>query len=247
MGPNITLIIENDYEAMSHRAAELFARAVRLDPTGAYGFATGGTPEGMYNEMIKMQKAGEVDFSQLSAYNLDEYFPIDPTHEQSYDYYMANKLFDAIGIPQERRNIPHGDAKDPQAEAAAYDEIVLGAKIQLQILGIGHNGHIGFNEPADSFRAATGHVALAQSTVEANARYFDSAADVPRHAITMGIKTIMMASTIMLLVSGEAKAPILWDALKGLITPLVPASVLQLHQNVIVVADTAAARHLANA
>ena len=244
---NIKLYIENDYESLSRTAAEIFSGAVKANPTGTFGFATGGTPEGMYAEMIKMQQAGDADFSQLTAFNLDEYFPIEPSHPQSYGYYMANKLFDTINLPAERRNIPHGDAKDPQAEALAYDQLVLDAKIQLQVLGIGHNGHIGFNEPSDSFRVQTGHVALAQSTVDANARYFESVTEVPRHAITMGIKTIMMASTIMLLASGEEKAPILWDALKGLITPLVPASVLQLHQNVIVVADIAAARHLANA
>ena len=246
MTSNITLLIENDYEKMSRRAAEIFSQAVKADPTGAYGFATGGTPEGMYEEMIKLHKAGEVNFSQLTAYNLDEYYPIDPTHSQSYDYFMANHLFDAVELPQERRNIPRGDAKDPNEEALFYDDKVLAARINVQILGIGHNGHIGFNEPSDSFRCQTGHVALAQSTIDSNARYFDSAADVPRHAITMGIKTIMMARTILLLVSGEAKAPILWDAMKGLITPLVPASVLQLHQDVIVVADNAAAKHLAN-
>lgn len=243
---NIKLFVENDYTAMSRRAAEIFARVVSDDPTGAFGFATGGTPEGMYAEMIKMQLAGEADFSRLTAFNLDEYYPIDQGHEQSYEYYMAKNLFDHINLPMDKRNIPYGDAKDPSAEAERYDKLVIDSKINMQILGIGHNGHIAFNEPADSFRAATGHVALAQSTVEANARYFESSADVPRHALTMGIKTIMMARNIMLLVSGEAKAPILWDAMKGLITPLVPASVLQLHPSVIVVADTAAARHLSN-
>ena len=242
---NIKLYIENDYDAMSRTAAGIFAEAVKADPTGTYGFATGGTPEGMYAEMIKMQQAGEVDFSQLTAFNLDEYFPIEPTHPQSYEYFMATKLFDPIGLPKANRHIPRGDMRAPHAEAALYEEKVLAARIKMQILGIGNNGHIGFNEPSDSFRSATGHVALAQATIDSNSRYFESADDVPRHAITMGVKTIMMAETILLLASGEGKAPILWDALKGLITPLVPASVLQLHRNVIVVADNDAAKHLA--
>jgi len=245
MSPNITLFIENDYEQLSRKAARIFADSVRTNPVGSFGFATGGTPEGMYTEMIKMQKAGEADFSQLTAYNLDEYFPIEPDHHQSYEYFMANKLFDAIGLPHDKRNIPRGDAKDPHIEAAEYDVLAIGSRIQMQILGIGNNGHIGFNEPSDYFRGATGHVALTQSTIDSNARYFDSPDDVPRHAITMGVKTIMMAETILLLASGEAKAPILWDALKGLITPLVPASILQMHRDVIVVADNAAAKHLA--
>ena len=246
MSPNITLFIESDYEQLSRKAAKIFADSVRTNPVGSFGFATGGTPEGMYEEMIRMQQAGEADFTQLTAYNLDEYFPIEPDHSQSYEYFMANKLFDPIGLPLDKRNIPRGDVQDPHAEAAEYDVLAIGSRIQMQILGIGSNGHIGFNEPADSFSTATCHVALTQSTIDSNSRYFDSADDVPRHAITMGVRTIMMAETILLLASGESKAPILWDALKGLITPLVPASILQMHRDVIVVADNAAAKHLAS-
>lgn len=242
---NITLHIERDYDALSKKAAEIFAASVKPDPTRAFGFATGGTMEGVYSELVKMHKVGLADFSRLMAYNLDEYHIIDPAHEQSYNYYMANRLFDAVGLPQENRNIPLGNSSNPQEEAVAYDEKVISANIKMQLLGIGHNGHIAFNEPSDSFRAQTGHVALAEATIQNNARFFESADDVPRHAISMGIKTIMMAESILLLASGESKAPILWDALKGLITPLVPASVLQLHRNVIVVADLAAAKHLA--
>jgi len=244
MYSNITLHKVADYDALSNKAADIFSMAVSAAPTRAYGFATGGTPEGMYAEMIKRQQEGTADFSRLVAYNLDEYHPLKPNHDQSYCYFMAKNLFDAVGLPLESRNIPKGDAEKPVEEALAYDAKVLAAKINMQILGIGTNGHIGFNEPADSFRAQTGHVALAESTIKSNARYFESADDVPRHAITMGIGTIMMADAILLLVSGEGKAAILRDSLRGSITPLVPASVLQLHRHVIVVADEAAAKLL---
>jgi len=240
---NITIHIEKDYEALSKKAAEVFARAVASDPAGSFGFATGSTPEGMYEEMIKKQNDGTADFSKLTAFNLDEYFPISPSHDQSYAYFMAHKLFDSIGLPPENRNIPKGNAELPGVEALAYEDKVIAGKIKMQILGIGHNGHIGFNEPADSFSSKTNYVSLAEATVKANSRFFDDIAAVPRNAITMGVKTIMMAECVLLLVSGEAKAPILWDAIKGPITPLVPASVLQLHKNLTVVADTDAAKH----
>lgn len=245
MFKNITLHIEKDYDALSRKAADIFVDAVKADPKGSYGFATGGTPEGMYEYLKELHDAGNVNLSKLTAFNLDEYYPIDPTHNQSYAHFMAEKLFDAVNLPKENRNIPNGSAPDPVAEARAYEEKIMNGKIKMQILGIGANGHIGFNEPADSFRSQTGHVALAESTIKSNARFFLTPDDVPKHAITMGVRSIMMAESILMLVHGEAKAPILWDALKGLITPLVPASVLQLHRNVIVVADEGAAKHLA--
>jgi len=242
---NIKLFIEENYNAMSQRAAMLFAREVKINPVGVFGFATGSTPEGMYNELKKMSASGELDMDRIVAFNLDEYYPIKAGDQKSYKHFMAKNLFDDIKLPPEKRNIPNGEAKDPKKECVYYEERIISCGgIEMQILGIGHNGHIGFNEPAESFSGTTSYVQLAENTIQANARFFEKPEDVPRHAITMGIQTIMMAKRIMLLVSGEAKAGILRDALLGPITPLVPASALQLHQNVIVVADKAAAMHL---
>jgi len=242
---NITLYIEKDYAALSQKAAMIFAQNVKFAPTAAYGFATGSTPEGMYEKTVQMHESGEIDFSKLTAFNLDEYYPISGDNPKSYKYFMATKLFDSIGLSPERRNIPDGESKDPKAECFAYEEKINACGgIELQVLGLGNNGHIGFNEPADIFTGATSYVQLSENTIQSNSRFFDKPGDVPRHAITMGIHSIMMAKRIMMLVSGEAKAGILRDALLGPITPLVPASALQLHRDVIVVADKAAATHL---
>ena len=240
------LTIVNDYNELSNLAAQLFAQAVKANPTGAFGFATGNTPEGMYEKLVQMCGAGEANLSQITAFNLDEYVPLAPCDPQSYSYYMATKLFDVVGVPPQNRNIPSGNAPCPHAECAAYEnKIAKAGGIDLQILGIGTNSHIGFNEPnPDYFAAGTSYVQLAEATIAANCRLFDSIDDVPTHAITMGLKTIMMAKQIMLLANGESKAAAMRDALLGPITPLVPASVLQLHQNVIVVVDKAAAKYL---
>ena len=245
MTKNIKLYIENDYNTLSQKAALVFAQQVKATPTRAFGFATGSTPVGMYEELTRMHKINEIDLSKITAFNLDEYYPISGSDPQSYTYIMAKNLFDAIGLPQDKRNIPSGEAKDPKAECAAYEEKIAACDgIEMQILGIGHNGHIGFNEPADTFAGVTAYVQLAENTIQSNARFFENPADVPRHALTMGIHSIMMSRNILLLVSGEAKAEILRDTLMGPITPLVPASALQLHRNVIIVADKAAAKLL---
>ena len=242
---NITLHIVEDYNALSCAAAQLFAETVNKNPTGNYGFATGGTPEGMYQELTKMSRARKVDLSQITAFNLDEYVPLGQDNPQSYSYYMATKLFDATGVPLQNRHIPKGDAPCPIEESAAYEKkIIESGGIDLQILGIGTNGHIGFNEPADTFAGQTSYVALAQETIDANARYFDNIDDVPKYAISMGIQTIMMAKKILLLASGDSKAKTMGETLLGPITPKVPASALQMHQNVIVIADKAAAKYL---
>ena len=246
MQKNITIHITNDYAEMSKLAAQTFAKAATANPRGVFGFATGSTPEGMYDELVKMSKAGESNFSQITAFNLDEYVPLASTDPQSYHYYMATKLFDHVGVPLQNRNIPKGDAPCPIAECTAYEEkLNQSGGIDLQILGIGTNGHIGFNEPNEThFPAYTQHITLAQATIDANKRYFADVKDVPTTAITMGLKSIMMAKTILLLASGESKAKIMSEALYGPITPMVPATVLQLHQNVIVIADKAAAEFL---
>jgi len=245
MTRNITLHIEDDYDALSIKAADIFAVQVNASPTGVYGFATGSSPIGMYEELKRMHTQNEVDLSQITAFNLDEYFPIRSNDKQSYRYFMAHALFNGIGLPENKRNIPHGEAPDPKAECIAYEQkIANSGGIEMQILGIGNNGHIGFNEPADIFAGATGLVQLAENTIQSNARFFESMEDVPRYALTMGIQTIMMAQRIIMLVSGEAKAEILRDSLIGPITPLVPASALQLHRDVTIVADKAAAKYL---
>lgn len=242
MHANIELIVEAGYGQMCERAAEIFAEAVREKPDGVYGFATGGTPVGMYKKLIEMYKNGELDFSRVTAFNLDEYYPIGRANVQSYYYFMRENLFSHININPENTNIPSGEAKDANAECAAYDKKIEGmGGIDLQLLGIGANGHIGFNEPAESFSTRTAYVPLAEITVQSNARFFESAGDVPRHALTMGIRNIMMSRRILLLANGEGKAAILRDALNGPVTPLVPASALQLHGHVTVVADKAAA------
>jgi len=242
MHPNVNLIVEPDYASMSKRAAEIFAQVLRENPNGAFGFATGGTPEGMYKELISMHNNDDLDFSEITTFNLDEYHPIARDISQSYYYVMQENLFRHVGISEEQINIPDGTAPDPLEECHAYEQKLWDSGgIDMQILGIGHNGHIGFNEPSDSFAANTNYTILKESTIENNARFFSKAEEVPRHAITMGIRSIIMARSILLLCSGAAKAEILRDALQGPITPLVPASALQLHPNVIVVADKEAA------
>jgi len=242
---NFTLHTEKDYQAMSQKAAEIFTAAVNANPTGAFGFATGSTPLGMYEALVKMQKNGTADLSKLTAFNLDEYCSIKPTDPQSYAYYMGQELFDPIGLPMANRHIPNGEAPNPAAECAAYDQKIANAGgIDMQILGIGGNGHIGFNEPAGELVAGTTRIPLAEDTIKTNSRFFASPDDVPRYALTMGIHSIMMARRIILLASGEAKATILREALVGPITTMVPASLLQLHHDVTIVADTAAAKLL---
>jgi len=245
MKKNITLHVTEDYASLSQLAAKIFADTVNQNPTASYGFATGATPEGMYDELIQMSNAKKVDLSKITAFNLDEYVPLPKEDPQSYYYYMATKLFDHVGVPVQSRNVPRGDAPCTTTEAKLYEEKIAKTTINLQILGIGTNGHIGFNEPNEScFASDTSYVALAPATIETNKRFFDNINDVPTHAITMGLKTIMMSKAILLLASGDSKAEIMRDALLGPITPLVPATALQLHQNVIVIVDKAAAKFL---
>jgi len=239
---NIRLEIADDYDSMSQKAAQIFAQALREAPNGAFGFATGSTPVGLYRELINMHKEEGLDFSGITTYNLDEYHPLDRESDQSYYYFMQQNLFGQVNVDPAKLNIPDGKAQDAAAEATAYEaKLDATGGLVMQILGIGMNGHIGFNEPSDSFGANTRHVPLAEMTINSNARFFENPAEVPRHAITMGIRSIMMAKNILLVANGEGKADILRDALLGPITPLVPASVLQLHPSIVVVADKEAA------
>ena len=229
------LIITKDYAALSRRAAALLAAQVLQKPDCVLGLATGSSPVGIYQELIAWHQAGQLDFSGVSTANLDEYEGLSGEHPQSYAYFMRENLFDHINIRPEATNIPGADY-------AGYDALVdsLGG-IDLQLLGIGHNGHIGFNEPAESFSVVTHREELTATTIAANARFFAADEVQPTSAFTMGIGTIMKARKIVLIASGEGKAEIVKAMVQGPVTPQVPASILQLHPDVTVVVDEAAA------
>ena len=230
-----------DYNDMSRKAANIISAQIILKPDCVLGLVTGYTPIGTYQQLIARYQEGDLDFSQVRTANLDEYRGLTRDNDQSYYYFMYHNLFKEVNIDMANTNIPDGTNPDSAAEAARYDQVIrdLGG-VDLQLLGMGHNGHIGFNEPGDAFDKGTHCVDLQPSTIEANKRFFASIDDVPKQAYTMGIQTIMSARKILLLVSGAEKAEILHKALCGPITPHVPASVLQLHNDVTVVADEAA-------
>ncbi len=235
------IIQAQDYAAMSRKAANIISAQVILYPKSVLGLATGSTPLGVYRQLIEWYEKDDIDFSRVHTVNLDEYCGLAPTHEQSYRYFMNTNLFNHINISMDNTFLPDGLAKDSEAECRRYDELIeeLGG-IDLQLLGIGHNGHIGFNEPDEAFDRTTHKVQLNPRTIEANARFFASAEEVPQYAYTMGIKEIMQAKKILLVASGADKADILLAAVSGPITPAVPASIIQLHPDVTIVADEAA-------
>ncbi|OUP50465.1 glucosamine-6-phosphate deaminase [Lachnoclostridium sp. An181] len=235
------IIKTEDYNEMSRKAANIIAAQVISKPNCVLGLATGSTPIGTYKRLVEMYEAGDLDFSGVKTANLDEYKGLTRDNDQSYYFFMHDNLFNHVNIDPENTNIPDGTKEDAEKECAAYEELIkeLGG-VDLQLLGLGHNGHIGFNEPADDFPVATHCVDLQESTIEANKRFFASIDDVPRKAYTMGIGTIMNADKILILVSGEDKADIVAKAFFGPVTPQVPASVLQLHKNVTLIADAAA-------
>ena len=239
---NIKVFVCKDYETLSKKAATILAAQVNLKPESVLGLATGSSPVGMYQELIKMNAEGAVDFSKVTSYNLDEYYPIEPTNNQSYRYFMNENLFKGINIPIDRTFVPNGNAADIEKEAADYDKAVAAAcGIDLQVLGIGGNGHIGFNEPDETFILPTHVVQLKEDTIKANARFFDSIDEVPQQAISMGIGTIFAAHTILLIAAGKAKAQAIKDTLEGNPNPQIPASVLKLHSNAFFVIDEEAA------
>ena len=230
-----------NYEEMSKKAAHIIASQVILNPDCVLGLATGSTPVGTYKNLIEWYNNGDLDFSQITSCNLDEYRGLSGEHDQSYRYFMNHNLFDHVNIRKEWTYVPDGLEEDSDKAARDYDQIIADqGGIDLQLLGLGHNGHIGFNEPADEFPKGTHVVDLTESTIQANKRFFASEADVPRQAYTMGIGTIMSAKKILVVVSGEDKAEILNKVINGPITPQVPASILQLHPDVTIVADEAA-------
>ena len=244
----IRIYQEADYAAMSRRAANIIAAEVIRKPDCVLGLATGSTPVGAYQRLVEMNQQGDLSFQEVQTVNLDEYKGLAPTHDQSYRYFMQTNLFDHIDIDVDNTHVPDGLAANAEAECAAYDELVAAlGYADLQLLGLGNNGHIGFNEPCDRFVKETHLVDLTQSTIDANARFFASADDVPRQALTMGIGCIMAARRVLLIVSGEAKADALYKAFCGPISPDCPASILQLHNDVVVVGDKAALHKLVEA
>jgi glucosamine-6-phosphate deaminase len=229
------IIKASDYNEMSRCAANIIAAQITLKPDSVLGLATGSTPIGTYKLLVESYQQGNLDFSKVKSVNLDEYCGLDGSHDQSYRYFMNTNLFNHVNIDMANTNVPNGIATDLEQECKRYDRLLeeLGG-VDLQLLGIGHNGHIGFNEPNEFFDKTTHVVDLKQSTIDANSRFFEKIEDVPRRAITMGIKSIMSARKI-LLVAGADKKDIIERALFGPITPQVPASVLQFHNDLIVV------------
>ncbi len=224
------------YEEMSARAADLIAAQMLVKPDCVLGLATGSSPVGTYKRLIEDNKSGKIDFSAVTSVNLDEYVGLGGVSEQSYRYFMDNNLFNHVNIDKAKTFVPNGLADDLHAEGKAYDAMIraLGG-IDLQLLGIGLDGHIGFNEPDACFTAPTHEVLLDESTIKANARFFTSEEDVPKRAITMGMMSIMQAKKVLLIANGEAKKGIIEKAFYGPITPEVPASILQLHPDVTVI------------
>ncbi len=227
-----------DYRDMSRKAANILSAQIIMKPNCVLGLATGSTPIGLYDQLVEWHKKGDLDFSKVITVNLDEYKGLSKEHPQSYHYFMEKNLFDRVNIRKEFTFLPDGMAKDSEEECTRYENLIdaLGG-VDMQLLGMGHNGHIGFNEPQVAFHKETHCVRLAESTILANKRFFESAEDVPKEAISMGIKTIMKAKKILVVVSGADKADIVKKAFKGPVTPEVPASILQLHNDVILVGD----------
>ncbi|NLJ30858.1 MAG: glucosamine-6-phosphate deaminase [Clostridiales bacterium] len=237
------IISAPDYQSMSRKAANIISAQVILFPRSVLGLATGSTPVGVYQQLIEWYKKGDVDFSAVHSVNLDEYRGLSPEHSESYRFYMNTNFFNHINIPLQNTNVPNGLAPDVEEECRRYDHVIgdLGG-IDLQLLGIGHTGHIGFNEPDEDFDKTTHCVKLKEQTIQANSRFFKTMDEVPKYAITMGIKAIMQAKKILLVANGASKADILYRSLFGPITPAVPASILQLHNDLTVVADEEALR-----
>lgn len=229
-------IVTKTYEELSNKAADLIAAQIIVKPNCVLGLATGSSPVGTYKRLIEDNKAGKIDFSAVTSVNLDEYVGLDESNDQSYRYFMNDNLFNHVNIDKAKTFVPNGKAADLAAEGEAYDQMIknLGG-IDLQLLGIGLDGHIGFNEPDAFFTGPTHQVVLDESTIKANARFFANEDEVPKTAITMGMMSIMQAKKILLVANGAAKKDIVEKAFFGPIDPKVPASILQLHPDVTVI------------
>jgi glucosamine-6-phosphate deaminase len=230
-----------NYDELSDIAAQIISSVITLKPNCVLGLATGSTPVGTYRRLIEMNQSGKLDFAKVRTYNLDEYYPINPQNPQSYRYFMDNQLFNHINIDKTNTHLLNGEATDTDAECASYDNAIEAAGgIDIQLLGIGNNGHIGFNEPDNKLIAATHKTALTESTINANARFFANIDEVPRYALTMGLAPIMHARKILLLASGKNKHAALAELLSGVITTSNPSTVLNLHNDVTIVCDNEA-------
>jgi glucosamine-6-phosphate deaminase len=239
------VIITKDYDEMSDVATQIVVSHIRAKPNIVLGLATGSTPLGLYAGMAKAHKKEGLDFSRVVTFNLDEYVGLAPDHPQSYRFFMDKNLFKKINIKKENTHVPDGLAKHLGDYCKQYEEMIRQAGgIDLQVLGIGRDGHLGFNEPGSSLASRTQVVALAPETIEDNSRFFESEAEVPRFAITMGIQTILDARMCLMLASGESKADAVKGCIEGCITSMLTASALQLHPNAVVIADEAAASKL---
>ncbi len=232
----MNFVLAKDYEELSNLAADVIADVIKSKPNPVLGLATGSSPVGTYKRLIEDNKAGKLDFSSVTSVNLDEYVGLDGTNDQSYRYFMDHNLFNFVNIDKEKTFVPNGCADDLKAEGEAYDKMIkdLGG-IDIQLLGIGLDGHIGFNEPDSVFTAATHEVVLDESTIKANARFFANEDEVPKKAITMGMMSIMQAKKVLLIANGAAKKEILKKSFEGPVDPMVPASILQLHPDVTVI------------
>ena len=239
------IIVCENYEEVSKKAAQMILSQVTLKPNSVLGLATGSTPVGMYKNLIQMNKERYIDFSEVKTFNLDEYYNLPRTNEESYYHFMYENLFNHININSENVNIPNGMAEDIEAECARYDEAIKeSGGIDIQVLGIGNNAHIGFNEPTVNFEKGTHLVELDESTIQANSRFFDDIDDVPKKAITMGVGAIFKSRKIMLLACGENKAEAIYNTVYGKVIPEVPASILQFHNDIVIILDKAAAKLL---
>ena len=235
------IIAAKDYSDLSRKAANIISAQVIMKPDAVLGLATGSTPLGAYSQLIQWYEKGDIDFSRTISINLDEYLGLDGNHDQSYRFFMNHNFFDHVNIKMENTHVPNGLAEDPYEECRRYNRVIrdLGG-IDLQLLGIGGNGHIGFNEPGAVFKKETHLVKLTDSTRKSNARFFSTIDEVPTHALTMGIRNIMLAKKILLLATGEQKAQALYSSFFGPVTPGMPASILQLHNDCTVIADESA-------
>lgn len=232
------VIVCQNYEELSNQAAKIVSSQLVVKPNSILGLATGSTPIGLYQNLIDMNKKGEIDFSEVKTFNLDEYYPIKKSNDQSYDYFMNEQLFSHVNIDKNNTNIPNGEAADPVEECERYEKMLdaIGG-VDLQILGIGQNGHIAFNEPDENLIAVTHLTGLTQSTIEANSRFFASADEVPKQALTMGMGSILKAKKIVILANGANKSKAVAELLNDNITTSNPATMLKVHPDVTLICD----------
>ena len=239
------IIITPDYESMSKTSAAIVAREIKRKHDLVLGLATGSSPIGTYEELVKLHKKEGLDFSKVTTFNLDEYLGLAPLHKNSYNYFMWDNLFKHVNVSKNKIFVPQGNTEDPEVFSEWYEEQILNmGGIDLQVLGIGGDGHIGFNEPGSSFASRTRVKGLYEQTIKDNARFFDKEEDVPRFAITMGVGTILDATKILLMASGEGKADVCKEFIEGPVTSQITATALQLHSYAIVVLDEKAASKL---